>query len=455
MAASREHQGLTISLIIFVMLWLVMSVISYVLYSRDEEAIAKVTAADDKMKEWRTKAEENQGMLNEMKKMVGFVEADSFDKVRDKWKEDKEIYEEVYVEEGDLDYSKLVAHLADEIRQLDSRLQVNRKAVATLNLQIAAAATIHLAELEKKDATFATANNAFVVKVNGYDTRWEKYTRDAAETAKKFSLDKRIAAEAASKANTTITDINDKFQLADRLAKEAISKLNKQTEIETEVADGRITSTNQTTNRVYVNLGRADALRPRITFSVHGQNVANVAKAKPKAKIIITRLLDDPHMAEAQIVEESLSDPIIRGDKLFSPLWSPGRKIRFAFAGTVDIDGDGRSDMKRIRDLVAINNGIIDAWPGPDGAMVGAGITTNTRYLVVGDAKLKDAAATAARTSAIDKARENGVQQLSVVEFLDMVGWKNSRRTIRLGRGAKDSGFTRRKSTDSFKPRRP
>ena len=197
MAASREHQGLTISLIIFVMLWLVMSVVSYVLYSRDEGAIAKVTAADDKMKEWRTKAEENQGMLNEMKKMVGFVEADSFDKVREKWKEDKKTYEEVYVEEGDLDYSKLVAHLADEIRQLDSRLQVNRKAVATLNLQIAAAATIHLAELEKKDATYAKANNAFVVKVNGYDTRWEGYTLAAAESAKKFALDKRIAAEAA------------------------------------------------------------------------------------------------------------------------------------------------------------------------------------------------------------------------------------------------------------------
>ena len=455
MAASREHQGLTISLIIFVMLWLVMSVVSYVLYSRDEGAIAEVTATDDKMKEWRTKAEENQGMLNEMKKMVGFVEADSFDKVREKWKEDKAIYEPVYAEEGDLNYSRLAEHLADEIRQLDSRLAVNRKAVATLNLQIAAAAAIHKKQLEDKDATFATAKNAYVVKVNGYDTRWIKYADDSTEANKKFAQDKQIAAKEIASAQDKLNDVNDKFQLADRLAKETIAKLNRQTEIETEVADGRITSTSQTTQRVYVNLGRADALRPRITFSVHGQNVANVAKAKPKAKIIITRLLDDPHMAEAQIIEEGLSDPIIPGDKLFSPLWSPGRKIRFAFAGTVDIDGDGRSDMKRMRDLVAINNGIIDAWPGPDGAMVGAGITTNTRYLVVGDAKLKDAAATAARTSAIDKARENGVQQLSVVEFLDMVGWKNSRRTIRLGRGAKDSGFTRRKSTDSFKPRRP
>ena len=212
---------------------------------------------------------------------------------------------------------------------------------------------------------------------------------------------------------------------------------------------------------MYLDLGRADALRPQVTFSVHGQNVANVAGAKPKAKIIITRLLSDPHMAEARVVEEDIANPIIRGDKIFSPAWSPGRKIHFAFAGTVDMDGDGRGDMRRIRGLVAINNGVVDAWPDESGDMTGR-ITTNTRYLVVGEAKLKNDAAIEARSAAIDQARENGVEQLSVVEFLDMMGWKNSRRTVRLGRGAKTSEFKPRrpitKSTgnvNDFKPRRP
>ena len=75
MAASREHQGLVLSLIIFVTLTVMMSVTSYVLYSRDEAAVAKLVAAENKAQEQLNLADNIQGKLNATKKMLGLSEA--------------------------------------------------------------------------------------------------------------------------------------------------------------------------------------------------------------------------------------------------------------------------------------------------------------------------------------------------------------------------------------------
>ena len=444
MAASREHQGLIISLIIFVMLTVMMSVTAYVLYSRDEEADAKVKMAEENEKKSARQADEIQGKFNEMKKMLGFTEADTLETIEAKWKEDMVVYKDVYPDEV-LDYSKLVGYLAAEIRKQDDQVRTQAVAIGTLRGQFTDAQKSHADEIAVLERSFKTAKDDLARRTVEFDTNVAGFNRKQDAAARLFTQGQQQATAAAKLTAAQITQINEDFQRADRLAKARGRELSKRNKIETEVADGRITSISATTGLIYINLGRSDSLRPQVTFSVHGQNVANVAAARPKAKIIVTRLLSDPHMAEARVVEEDIANPIIRGDQLFSPAWSPGRKIRFAFAGTIDMDGDGRGDMKRLRDLVAINNGIVDAWPDENGDMEGT-ITTNTRYLIVGEAKLKNNAAIEARSAAIDKARENGVEQLSVVEFLDMMGWKNSRRTVVLGRSAKAS---------DFKPRRP
>ena len=462
MAASREHQGLIISLIIFVMLWLIMSVTAYVLYSRDEDAIAKVAEARKNENESEKKAAEFNAKYNDMKKFLGYTDADTLETIETKWEEDMVVYKDVYVDgEGELNYRKLVGYLADEIRKQDGQVGTQALAIAKLRDDLTKAQKGHVGEIAVLNTSFKTAKDDLAGRTKTFGETVVAFNAKQDAARRLFTQGQQTAAAAAKLAGAQITQINEDFQRADRLAKAAIIKLNKQDKFETEVADGRITSVNTSTGRVYLDVGRSDALRPQVTFSVHGQNVANVAQARPKAKIIVTRLLSDPHMAEARVVEEDIANPIIRGDKIFSPAWSPGRKIHFAFAGTIDMDGDGRGDMKRIRDLVAINNGVVDAWPDENGDMEGT-ITPNTRYLIVGEAQLKNAAAVESRSAAIDKARENGVEQLSVVEFLDMMGWQNSRRTVRLGRGAKGSDFAPRrpapKSTgnvNDFKPRRP
>ena len=105
MAASREHQGLIISLIIFVMLWLIMSVTAYVLYSRDEDAIAKGAEARKNENESEKKAAEFNAKYNDMKKFLGYTDADTLETIETKWEEDMVVYKDVYVDgEGELNY---------------------------------------------------------------------------------------------------------------------------------------------------------------------------------------------------------------------------------------------------------------------------------------------------------------------------------------------------------------
>src|SRR5206468_3589557 len=78
------------------------------------------------------------------------------------------------------------------------------------------------------------------------------------------------------------------------------------------------------------------------------------------------------------------SNPIMPGDQIFSPTWEPGRAEHFALTGFMDIDNDGGSDRQRIRDLIALNGGVIDAESDDEGKKTGS-MSINTKYLVLGD----------------------------------------------------------------------
>ena len=54
-----------------------------------------------------------------------------------------------------------------------------------------------------------------------------------------------------------------------------------------------------------------------------------------------------------------------------------------ALAGFLDLDGNGRNELNSVRNLIAMNGGIVDCYQD-EGKCVGE-ITTRTRYLVLGD----------------------------------------------------------------------
>jgi hypothetical protein len=142
----------------------------------------------------------------------------------------------------------------------------------------------------------------------------------------------------------------------------------------------------------------------------------------------------DQRLSEARIVDDTLSNPIVRGDIVFSPTWRPGMKVRFALAGFMDINGDGKSDRDLIRNVITMSGGVIDAELHDDGKVTGK-MDVGTRYLVLGDRPSETDNPEALRgfSEMMDGATRYGVELMKLGDLLGLMGWKPEIRTVEFG----------------------
>src|SRR4029078_6892055 len=96
----------------------------------------------------------------------------------------------------------------------------------------------------------------------------------------------------------------------------------------------------------------------------------NTAKAKQKGTIEVTRVLDE-HLSEARITSDDPKNPILSGDRIYSPAWHRGKQLHFALTGIIDVNGDGISDLQIVRNLITLNGGVLDAYLNDDGGVEG------------------------------------------------------------------------------------
>ena len=148
------------------------------------------------------------------------------------------------------------------------------------------------------------------------------------------------------------------------------------------------------------------------------------------------------HLAEARVLEDDMGNPMIPGDKLYTPLWSPGAKRHFALAGTMDIDNDGRSDLQTVLNLIAINGGVVDCYVNDAGKQIGE-ITVNTNCLILG--KKPDEKSEKKVLDAFSKldgdAKQLRLPTVQLGDFLQRTGWKKLSPVVRFGRGANPNDF--------------
>ncbi|NIP84339.1 MAG: hypothetical protein GTO03_01770, partial [Planctomycetales bacterium] len=109
----------------------------------------------------------------------------------------------------------------------------------------------------------------------------------------------------------------------------------------------------------------------------------NALNLDPKGALEVVRIVG-PHLAEARITEDTLVNPIIPGDRIISPIFNAGRPERFAVAGTVDLNGDGQSDLEQLLALIRRNGGIVDAYVDENGLPVGL-VTAATKFVIQGE----------------------------------------------------------------------
>ena len=204
----------------------------------------------------------------------------------------------------------------------------------------------------------------------------------------------------------------------------------------------------------------------QVTFAVYPAGMTNLTLKEKKGSIEVTQILGD-HLAEARVLDDQPSNPIVPGDKIHTVLWSPGQQRHFALAGFFDIDGDGRSDLQTVMDLIKANGGVVDAYiadSGKDKNKQQGEITVNTNYLILGEAPTEkgDPGQLAAFTKMLRDAAQLRIPTMQFGDMLQGMGWRNLSPVVRYGRGINPNDFRakpdeggQRKSTGSHDRRLP
>ena len=302
---------------------------------------------------------------------------------------------------------------------------------------------------EKADGDLSVAIKNKDEEVRAKQKRIDELTQAANEAATELENEKAARAAEIKQLDVRIaklTAINIKLT-------EELDALN-QTSFE--VADGAVRWVDHQNGRVWINLGEADNLRKGTTFSVYTKTHNGVARGNNdiKGAIEVTRIIDE-HTAEARIIKDELYQPIVKGDPIFTPMWSPGRSLNFSFVGIVDLDNDGQSDRQKLHEIVAGAGAAIDNEVDDQGKRIRymkfpndfidyvkdevPGIDVNTKFLVIGEIPdmalaVKDEDKDRIQRIQTHKkhlgieAKEQGVRVVSLNDFLAWIGYTPQRK---------------------------
>ncbi|MGI8978993.1 MAG: hypothetical protein ACR2FY_07190 [Pirellulaceae bacterium] len=479
--ASREGQGMQIAVILFAILTVVLAVTTYIYYAasetKEKERVAakaaEATATSAQMKanyeatalKFMLGIVKSRKDVDDAKTRAGGGESTEVNAWLAKYDQDMSMYGAAATE-ANQNYMDLPGYLIASISRKNQG--VVRAQAETQSETAAKAAQVdaervraNLAEAGVKDqaasyldgrtkheeslkTTIKTANDATAVNA-------------AAQAKAKKELDDKLAELTAVTSNFA-----QERRIKDQFATE-LTTLRSVQGVNIDNPDALIIWINQKQRLVWIDRGYDDGLGRQMSFAVYSQNQATlfkqvermrkegtgmekVKKLESKGRIEVVRITG-PHQAECRILDDKASDPILPGDWIHSPAWSPGQRLHFALLGFMDIDGDQHSDRETIKHIITMNGGVIDTEIKDTGERDEGKMSVNTRYVVMGDSAEKGNLAIKnlgqyqiARTAFIDEMTQFSVEKISVQQLLDMMGWKPEEKTTGLG-GVMDAGF--------------
>ncbi|MBA4016020.1 MAG: hypothetical protein C0483_02405 [Pirellula sp.] len=438
---ANQNQGMTIAVIIFVILTVISMAIAVVFVQQSGELQKQLSVAEKKAKDSSDLADATTLEFNEVKEII-MPAADSngvaMSAVSERFKADLKKH-------GDR-----LKNIATETTVPQSYSQMLDSAMAALDQRNTAleAERVRLVDTEKQKASL---QGTYEAQVTQFKQQADAVVKEKADLQSKLTSSeerlKNVQLEVTAKIDQsqaetqkvrqelqkTIDDQKEKILQLEG----ALAKLNERLTsfIEVQFAatyDGEVTKVNPSARTVWINLGSYDNLPKSLTFSVQARGVPAGSQVPPKAKLEVTEILSD-HLAECRIIEDDLRNPILPGDNIFTQMWAPGQRTRFAFAGKIDIDNNGSDDMDRVRAMVARAGGQIDAEV-VNGELRGK-LDIETRYLVLG-AVPADKNSADRYNELTAEAERLGIQRVPMAVFFDQIGYKREARTQTFGSGA-------------------
>jgi hypothetical protein len=460
----RENQGLNIALIIFFMLSIVLGVTTFLFFRRYDEEQIKARAAVENAAAESTKAANRQEENARLKQMMGFGAAEEMQTVDTQFTKDMQDYAGTFPD-TERYYRPLVKQLFDTINARNAELAAVQAELRQLDVRFAGREAGKDGQVQTLTTAAKSAGDELVAEQLKHKQERARIAASQAEVAAALDKSRKDAQDAVAKVEEKLKEAGRRLQQTGTILQVKTQQLEEMTKETVEIPDGEIRWVNQRTGTVWINLGQSDNLNRQTSFSVYSGDTNDLSTGK-KASIEVTQILGD-HLAEARIVDDQISNPIMPGDKVFTPVWTAGEKRHFAITGVIDLDSDGRSDIDLVRNLIEMNGGVVDAWTDPKGEKHGD-LSVQTRFLVLGDAPdTKGAAAMLpAFSRMIGDAERLGVQKVSLPDLLQRMGWKNQTPVVRYGLDANPNDFRAKppegvprvstgNTTDAFQPRNP
>lgn len=416
-----ENKGLQISLIIFTGLAIILGVSTFAFYRQLEDQRARVEALTTQAAIAETEREAATRENKVLKQVISSradtdVESIKQDHQRDMSRVHADVaHETIGYQQMLVSMYRAVKNAAQGEQEARETIRVKDRQLTKQRGALEAELTVQREFSQELIGDLASERAKFNEDRARYKKIWDDLAGLLNEKAKlilswefKYDEMKRLLSSQLKQTRNEYTAVRDNWE---RLKKDTF-----------ETPDGKLTEVFGRHGVAYINLGSDDLLRTQIVFGVFDAETSNLVKSRRKGSVEVVRIRG-PKVAEVRIIQESLADPLMPDDLIFTPIWKAGDQRRFALVGVIDLDADGKSDRRLVRSLISQSGGVIDAevdqWGGRTGKL-----TVDTRYVIVGS-RPSDMRA---YKQTIAEAKRLGIDQLSISKLRELTGYTLQKR---------------------------
>jgi hypothetical protein len=380
---------LHISLIVFVALWLIFTVVAVLLYTGREDLVAAAREAEKKSERYLRPGEATsakfQGLLDQagekqslasllnsdreaLAKLIAKDVTSAADAKNSIDTTIKGLYEGV--PRGATPPEVQNADLVTVVERLVRAWKNEGKAAfdAQNELKEATQKLDKLAEDQAKEQKkFQQAMADEAARIKNLEAANAKFQRDKDQQVK--DLDQRIrklrdeADEQLIKSQSETRKIQQQADQYRAELKRTQEQLNQfRPKVATvglaTAADGEVVRAQPEEGVVYINLGQQDHLMLGLRFQVFSASAEVNPNGQGKAAIEVVNI--HPKVAECRVIASNPVDPIVPGDLCVNVVYDRHRKYRFVVEGQFDLAGTGQFDPQDAEKIKAW----IEAWGG-------------------------------------------------------------------------------------------
>jgi len=323
MSHARENRGLQIALIVFVSLTVLLGVTTFVFFRQYDEAARREAALAEKSQTSTAALRAKQDELNELKGLLGVPAAASLDEVRRQHADDVRACAANLPEEC-RSYRDVLQYQSRVIRENHGQRVLDKAEIRSLHERIAMIEGRIEPQIARYRDSAAAALDELSRRREEFRRTEEVLHDDSRQVHRHAEATRHQAAGQVAEAERRLEALRAEHREAHRQIEKLEAELRRLKQTEFTGPDGRIRQVNYRLRTAWIDVGRADGLPPRLGFGVYPAAAWRLHAANKKGEIEVTRVLGD-HVAEARVVEDALTDPIIPGDQIQSAAWEPER----------------------------------------------------------------------------------------------------------------------------------